>query len=681
METLLCTLYYGAFLFFIAGALGAVLFRKNDGVANIWSNAFAAVGSLSGVAVSLQILLGGDVFSSSFSTSFPLFSYSLTLDRLGAFFVFVVCLIGIFSSIYGFGYARHYYGKQNIGRLGFFYNIFIGSIILVVSASNAVFFLIAWEIMSLSSYFLVIYEQDKTENISAGSLYFIMTHAGTAFIILLFLITYQFTGSFDFAQIRAASANIPRQALVALFLFALVGFGTKAGVVPLHIWLPAAHPAAPSHVSALMSGVMIKTGIYMLFRVCFDLLPFHALWMGMIVLLLGSVSALLGVLYALAEHDLKKLLAYHSIENIGIILLGIGCALVFSAMGLSSLAILGFAAALFHTMNHAVFKALLFLSAGAVIERTHTRNMEQYGGIIKFMPWTALFFLVGSMAISALPPFNGFFSEWMTFQALFSGIQSFDLITKGVFIFATGLLALTGGLAAACFVKAFGITFLARPRDAGIRLVTESDLPLRVSMACLALLTLIFGIFSGSVSVVLAHVAGSLPLFETAGIPLAETPFSIRFANGAADVSGVAVAAMIIVVLAIVLFVVRVLTTGSKTKVAPTWDCGTKLGPRMEITATGFSRSLTVIFQGLLKPSMQTEIEYSDARMRYFPKFGAVTLSRKHMFSEYFYKPLHGVVLYLSEKMKKIQGGNVNWYVLYIFLALVVLLLIVSVQV
>ena len=346
-------------------------------------------------------------------------------------------------------------------------------------------------------------------------------------------------------------AAAPQSLKNVVFVFALIGFGAKAGIIPFHIWLPAAHPAAPSHVSALMSGVMIKTGIYMLARIGWDMMPGPPpLWWGLLILICGSISSLLGVLYALSEHDLKRLLAYHSIENIGIILLGLGSSLVFLSAGLKTLALLGLIAALYHTLNHATFKALLFLGAGAVIAQTHTRNIEEYGGLIRVMPQTAFFFLVGSLAISALPPFNGFFSEWMTFQSLFAGISTFSLATKVIFLLAIGALAFTGGLAAACFVKAFGVTFLARPRSAAAGHAKESPLPLRIAMAALALSTLLLGLVSGGVSRGFAAIAGSLSAFQH-GEALPAASYGIMTVNtGFASVSMPALFAGIVVITA-----------------------------------------------------------------------------------------------------------------------------------
>ncbi len=486
-------------LIFAAGAAIALTLRKHDTAANLWGGLFSIAGSVYGLTFTIVSFLSKTSLSFSFkSDTFPFVSLSFHIDMISLFFLFVITLIALFCSIYGLGYVKHYYKKYDIGALGFFYNVFILGMLVVVTADNGIFFLVAWEIMSLASFFLVIYDHKDPNNINAGYIYLVMTHVATAFIIFALLLLYKYTGSFDFEQIRSGIVHIPISVKNIIFILAIVGFGTKAGIIPFHIWLPSAHPAAPSHVSALMSGVMIKTGIYMMIRLFLDILQPVPLWWGLTVLVIGSISSLLGVLYALTEHDLKKLLACHSIENIGIILLGLGSALSFLSLGMPALSLLGLVAALFHTLNHATFKSLLFLSAGSVINETHTRNMEKYGGLIKYMPFTALFFLIGSMAISALPPFNGFFSEWLTFQSLFQGIAVIDFSAKWVFIVSAGALAFTGGLALACFVKAFGATFLARPRSTRISNVKESSISLHIGMGALAALSLFFGLFSGS---------------------------------------------------------------------------------------------------------------------------------------------------------------------------------------
>ena len=324
--------------------------------------------------------------------------------------------------------------------------------------------------------------------------YLAMTHAGFAALIAMFLLLSGADLTSSFASMRAGAALLSPATRNAIFLLALFGFGAKSGIIPLHVWLPMAHPVAPSHVSAILSGVVIKMGIYGLLRVLLDLMGGGPAWWGGIVLGLGAISALLGVLYALMEHDLKRLLAYHSVENIGIILIGIGAGLIFHSYGLMTLAALGFIGGLYHTINHATFKGLLFLGAGSVLHATGTRNMEKMGGLIKRMPWTALFFLIGAAAISALPPLNGFASEWLVFQSLLGGSNIPTPEVAVVMPLAVGMLALTSGLAAACFVKAFGISFLAIPRSAEAEHAHESPPSMVAGMAILAIACVALGL-------------------------------------------------------------------------------------------------------------------------------------------------------------------------------------------
>ncbi|HUX35532.1 MAG TPA: hydrogenase 4 subunit B [Candidatus Paceibacterota bacterium] len=660
---------------FAAGAFGSLLLRKNDNAANWWGNLLAIAGAVSGLVSSSAVIFYNSSFSFTAASSLPLLSFSFNVDKLSAFFIFTISLIALIASIYGMGYAKHFYKKYNLGSLGFFYNAFIAGMLAVVSSSNAIFFLIVWEIMSLASYFLVIYENKEKENIKAGSLYFIMTHAGTAFIALAFLLLYSATGSFDFMVMKHNAGSIAPLTKNIIFILALIGFGTKAGIIPFHIWLPSAHPAAPSHVSALMSGVMIKTGIYMMIRIFMDIMPGTQPWWGALVLAVGAVSSLLGVLYALTEHDIKKLLAYHSIENIGIILLGLGSSLLFLSLGFKSLAMIGLVAALFHTFNHAIFKALLFLGAGSVISKTHTRNMEEYGGLIKRMPQTAVFFLVGSMAISALPPFNGFFSEWLTFQSLFSGIRSLDPSMQWMFILAAGSLAFTGGLAAACFVKAFGATFLGRPRSEEAEHAKETDIASRLGMSLLAILTLVVGFFAGKITGIFSDISGSLDVFRSVEVPFSSGVNVLRFNDGFASISMPFIFGILIASVAAVFAVVYFLAAGRKVRIARTWDCGTELDRRMEITATGFSRSIITIFSGILRPTKQIDVEYHDADMRYFPKSRTVKLEMKGIYNFYLYRPIRNSAMKFSGYFKMIQSGNVNSYIAYMFLILIILLL------
>src|SRR5262245_46678542 len=440
------------------GALTALL-----GLGGRAGRALTSIGTVVGAAAGLALVMATFRTGSPFSVSIPSLlpiagGMALRLDGLGALFLTLIGLGAIPAAIYGAGYSAIYEdGRGSLRLLGVMFNLFLLSMSLVTMADNTLTFLLMREGMSLTSYFLVVTEANEEGTVRAGVWYVGMTQAGLATLLAAFLLLSN-GGSGAFADLRAGASALPPAVRNMIFALAFMGFGSKAGLVPLHVWLPMGHPAAPSHVSALMSGVMIKMGVYGLLRVSLDLLGGGPAWWGGVTLGAGAISALLGVLYALMEHDLKRLLAYHSVENIGIIFLGIGAGLMFQSYGLSSLAVLGLVAGLYHTLNHACFKGLLFLGAGAVVHATRTRNMEELGGLIKGMPRTALCFLIGSAAISGLPPLNGFASEWLVFQALLGGPQLPRPELGLIMAFAVGMLALTSGLAAACFVKAFGIT-------------------------------------------------------------------------------------------------------------------------------------------------------------------------------------------------------------------------------
>jgi hydrogenase-4 component B len=683
MEFLLSPL---SILFLIAvlfsGAVGSLFVARffNDGgkSAGYFAHGMALIGSLLALTIAGSALFAGQGIVFSLPGVLPgVFDFHFRLDGLAAFFLGIIALVATTSSLYGFSYQKHFYGKYNLGTFGFFYNIFVLSLMLVTMADQALFFLLVWECMSLASYFLVIFERDKGANIKAGFLYLLMTHVGTLFITLSFFLAHKATGSFDFATWRAAAGTIVPTLQFLIFLCALVGFGIKAGIIPVHIWLPGAHSAAPTHVSALLSGVMLKTAIFMFVRFFFDFFPGAPMEWGLAFIVLGGISSLLGVLYALSEHDIKRLLAYHSIENIGIILLGLGSGIVFFALGLETFALFALAAALYHTMNHAIFKALLFLGAGSVAAATGTRHMEHYGGLIRVMPYTAFFFLIGSLAISAFPPFNGFASEWLTFQAMFVGIGGTGVLVKSVFIFGIASLAFTGGLAAACFVKAFGTTFLARARHA-FPAVHESGLSMLIAMGILALLTLVLGVFSALVIAGLIGIIASIGLTDPVTL---QFPFT-QFIDARLEFADILPLDQVAIVLAIVLaFVAGLVTWFTRDRqvvIARTWDCGTSLTPRTEITATSFSRSIVTIFRGILRPTKQTAIEYHDENMRYFIKSQEVTTAIEDPYRKFIYHPINRGLSAVSSFMRRIHGGNINVYVLYVFVTLLVLLFVAA---
>lgn len=668
-------LFFTAIGILTVGAIASISLRNNNKLSYV-SSLFSLCGSFLALIFSAIMLATKSTLAVVVPTTHPMFSISLHIDMLASFFILIISVIAIPASLYGIGYMKQYSGKYNLGIFGFFYNLFLISLLLVVTAYNGLYFLFVWEFMSFSSLFLVIFENKKSQIIKSGFVYFIMTHAATAFILLGFLLLFQYTGSFNFETIKKYGDTIPFIIQVAIFLCMIVGFGTKAGVVPFHIWLPRAHSAAPSHVSALMSGVMIKIGIFMLFRMFLDVFFQVPLWLGCTVLVIGAISSILGVLYALSEHDIKRLLAYHSIENIGIILLGLGSGLVFISLKQPSLAMLAVTAGLFHTLNHAVFKSLLFLGAGSVISQTHTRNIEKYGGLIKLMPYTAIFFLVGAVAISGLPPFNGFVSEWLTFQSLFNGISTSSMLIKSVFILGAACLAFTGGLAAACFVKAFGVTFLARSRSTESEKAKEVPILFLLSMGLLATLCLVLGIFSSFVVTHLQIIVKSLGAFQNSVSSLTTTGISLQANQNSAHLNMPFVFLIMAVFIALAFGLTFILSRKQRVILRTVWDCGyNTLTPRMEITATGFSRTLILIFKGIFQPSKQHDVEYVDANIRYFSKSRTVTLGIVNIYEAYLYLPLHNRLDAISKQIKKIQSGNVNQYLLYIFILLIGLLI------
>ncbi len=670
---------YGLSLALTAFAIGAVLSLLLEKLADEGASSFAAhlcatVGGLCGLAFSGAVLLSGSIVVLHNSIGFGMMQNlgHVRVDGLAALFIGIISTVTIAASLFGIGYQKQFFGTYRVGAFGFFYNLFLASMLLVVSANNGVFFLFAWELMAVTSYFLVIFEHREKAHIQAGTLYILISQIGAGFLFAAFLTLYHFTGSWDFDTIRASAGAIPLLIQNIVLGLALVGFASKAGVIPLHIWLPEAHPAAPSHVSALMSGVMLKIAIFMLVRFFIEFFPAASLYWGLFIIMLGAVSSLLGVLYALSEHDIKRLLAFHSVENIGIILLGLGASITFFALNLPAIGVVALVAALYHTVNHALFKGLLFLSAGSVVHATHTRNMEEYGGLLKVMPWTGAFFLVGAVAISGLPPFNGFVSEWLTFQSLFAGIATLPTLPKIIFLLGATSLAFTGGLAAACFVKAFGVTFLARPRSDVRDHAREAEPVMLVGMGLLAVLTLVFGVGASSIAPMLMHIAGGL---RGVTAPAGLVPSTQPLVFGTfASLSMVLVAVALVVGVCITIICTAILSRNRRVVVSRTWDCGAPLTPRMEITATGFSRSLITIFHRLLRSTKRTEVEYHDASVPYFAKTKTVHLSLPDIYHLYIYKPGALFIDHSARHARRIQTGNINTYLLYMFLTLIALL-------
>lgn len=658
---------------YVVGACGAWVAGRHE--LGRWLTAIGAgVGSATAFVLGLSALLSPAVPPLTWVSGTSIVSLALRLDGLGAFFLVTVGLIGLAAAIYGFNYSAAYAGRYSLGRLGFLFNLLLLTLCLQVMADNAFTFLFLWEVMSLAAYGLVLTEADQEGAVRSAGWYIGVTHVGFAALVAMFLLLAGSDLTTSFEAMRGQATLLTPQLRNVLFLLALVGFGSKAGVIPLHVWLPMAHPVAPSHVSALMSGVVIKMGIYGLVRVTLDLLGGGPAWWGGVVLVLGAISALLGVLYALMEHDLKRLLAYHSVENIGIILIGIGAGLIFHSYNMAALAALGFIGGLYHTINHASFKGLLFLGAGSVLHATNTRNMEAMGGLIKRMPWTAAFFLIGAAAISALPPLNGFVSEWIVFQSLLGGFALPAAELALAMPLAVGALALTSGLAAACFVKAFGITFLAIPRSPEAEHAHESGPSMLAGMAILAVACVALGVLPFAIVPLLGQALTGL-----GGLPNTEAVFSfgvfLRTPGGFGQISPTWIAIGLLTLLGLTALAMRWRGVNRSLRVSDTWGCG-RIGqtPRMEYTASAFAEPLRRIFAELYRPSQELTIDFHP-ESKYFVQAIEYKSEITPLFDRWLYDPLIRAVRWLARQVRRIQAGSLHLYLAYVAGILILLLL------
>lgn len=667
-------LFIMCILLYAVGAGASLLLGKMDRYANYVAAITAFLAAVTGMAWAIPVLAGGGGFTLNFTGFIPFTQFVVRVDQLSAFMALVISLLTAATALYSLSYLEEYSGKGR-GLLGFFMNIFIGSMILVVTVGNAFYFLIFWELMTLASYFLVSFEQEKKESTRAGLVYLIMAHVGTALIMLSFLLFVSKTGSFDFATFSEAPLSDGLK--TTAFILAFLGFGAKAGIIPLHIWLPQAHPAAPSNISALMSGVMIKTAIYGIIRVGVDFLGATNYWWGVIVLLAGAVSAVLGVMYALAQHDLKRLLAFHSVENIGIILMGVGVGMLGVALEQPVLAVLGLMAGLYHLINHATFKGLLFLGAGSVLYRTHTKNMEELGGLVKKMPFTAFAFLIGAAAISALPPLNGFVSEWYTYHSLFlaakSGSWWVTLIASVVIV----MLAITGALAAMCFVKAYGVTFAGAARSHHAETAREVPPTMVAGMFTLVVAIVILGVGAPWLVPAFTSVATSLlnqPAVSAAAGMIMYPGFSIQ---GTLSTPLMAILLVGLVTLPLLLVVLGGgFGIARRVDEAP-WACGYAYKPRMGYTASSFAQPLRVIFQALYRPETHVKGPRFTSKS-YFEGPVHYESHASSLWEDYLYKPLVAAVIRTGTYIQKLQAGSIHLYLLYIIIILVSFLLIAT---
>lgn len=586
-------------------------------------------------------------------------SYSLGCDGWSAVFLLLTGIAGVVTSLYALGYARGYEGSR-LRLLGGMWCLFIMSMVLVLLAGDAFSFLLFWEIMAVASFMLVNHESEKRATWNAAYQYLVMTSVGTAAIMIAFLLTGSASEGFSFAAMAKNTLDGSWQHLV--FVCAFAGFALKAGLVPLHVWLPKAHPAAPSHVSALMSGVMLKIALYGFGRFMFSFLPAWNYWWCVVVLLAGVVSAFLGVLYAQMETDIKRVLAYSSVENMGVIFAAFGCGMLMKAS--SSFYMLGFVAALVHAFNHSIMKVLMFMCAGSIMHGTGSKNLELFGGLARKMPYTAVFAFVGSLALAAIPLTNGFTGEWLVLQSFISlgtscAGQDIRLWTAVSFI----LLGFTGALALGCFVRFFGITFLGRARSEIVEHAHESDKFMLAAMGVASVLVVACGLYP-------------LPVVRAAllalGMPVALDAFGMNLAWAGV---GTAVCYKPLLLLALLLVLGAVLWLAVKDCFVVedvTWNCGTYPTQRQQYSATGFSKPVRRAFDYLLKPKRQ--VTYMRKEHAYFGRQLSYKLEIPDMITEKLYQPLQKHFVSISNFLRRLQQGSVRLYVAYVMVAMMLVL-------
>lgn len=659
------------------------LFFKNKRYSNILTYVPPIIASILSIILSVNVISSGESLHASLWGNIPtLFDLPIYIDGISSFFILILGLTSFAISLYSIGYSKHYETKNGTSVLGFLFNFFILSMLLVVTSNSVFSFLFFWEIMALISFLLVIYEHEHESNLKSGMTYLVMTHFGTAFILASFLILYVQTNSFSFDVFRQTVSSTPMLIKDIVFILAFIGFGIKAGIVPFHIWLPQAYPSAPSNASALMSAVMTKTAIYGLVRFIFDysgLGPSMSfVWWGLLLLSIGAISSVVGVLYALVEKDIKRALAFSSIENIGIIFIGLGLSVIFAAFNLPSLSILALVASMYHTLNHAVFKSLLFMCAGSIDYVIHTKNMESMGGLIRKMPWTALLFLIGVISISGLPPLNGFISEWLTMQSLLSTSYIMDTNLQILIAFISLAFALTIGVGAATFVKIFAVSFLSKSRSEQALNAIEVPRTMLAGKGVIAVIAILLGILP-FIGINLITSAFNLKSFSSNNYFSSITLSNVSGSNFASLAPFTVLLMLASVTVSLYVFI-KIIGKTTNERVFKTWDCGFgDLNERMEYSATSLSQPLRKVFKILYKPRNKITREFYAESNPYLRKTVKIDSTIRNIFEEILYAPIITASIFIFNKIRMLQTGKVNTYLLYIMITLVLLLIFVRI--
>ena len=577
---------------------------------------------------------------------YQLIDFSFKITTLSAIFSSLISIVGISIEIYSYGYVNHYDTENKRKFLVIFTNIFLMSLMLFTYTANMLAFLFFYEIIAIVAFLTVMTEYEEEETKKAGIYYFVMASCSTFFLFISVLTIYSISHTFAFQKINLTD-NFLRD---FIFLTIFLAFGIKAGLVPFHKWLVYAHPASPSNISAILSGLTLKMPIYGFILFLTEVLTFDTNW-GIIVTFMGSITAILGIIYALKEPILKRMLAYSSIENVGIIFTGIGLYIIFISQNYYAIAILCLAAAIFHSYNHGVFKSLLFMGAGAIINISHKKNINDLGGLIKFAPYTSIFFLIGSLSISALPPFNGFVSELMLFLAFFKTKTLSDPILKGFLILMLANFGLTSALASACFVKNYGGIFLGFLRTDKLEIKEHVPISMRLGQGILSSICIILGLFASFI-------------FQLFG-------YDFQLPN-------ILFVGILIVLTYVFIFVFIKKITISTPRVTETWGCGySYLGKNTEFTPSGFSEPIVSIFKDIYRPKKDVKVNHFD-KTKSIVSGGTVHINLISIFEEYMYIPISKAFSKITQIVSKLENNNSNTYILYLFITLFFILLLLG---
>ncbi|HVB23856.1 MAG TPA: proton-conducting transporter membrane subunit [Ktedonobacteraceae bacterium] len=694
--------FWAMFVLFLLGALLSLVLQKAR-ITTITAAVCAGLGSIAAIVAGIGVLSGTPAPVGMLETNLPFGAFTLKLDMLSAFFLVVIGLVALPIALYSVGYLSHHSGKR-VMAFAVLLNLLLLSLVLIVAASDMIVFLMAWEAMAFLSYMMINFDYEDPSVIRSGYVMLAISEIGTVGILIAFLLLYQAAGSFDFGALRVAATTLSLPVRSAVFLLVLVGFGAKIGVLPLQLWMPDAYHAAPGHAAALLSAVVINLGVYGIVRFLLDFMGGHEampLWWGLLVLLVGATTALVGILYSVIQRDLKRVLAYSSVENMGIILTAVGATLTFRSYHLTALAAIAVIVALYHMLNHSVYKALLFMGAGSVQRATGTSEMGKLGGLVRLMPWTTFFFIVAALAIAAVPPFNGYISEWMLLETLLQSFAIPDTLPKVLMAVSGGMIALTAGIAVTAFVRACGVAFLALPRSKEATVAHESPLSMRIAMGLLAFCCLALGVLPTFVITVLDRVTtpfigqsvvnqvvpplftnnpGAYQLLDTIGGNLfTGLPVNGLVVIAAPNFSTIDSPSYLLLaellLVGLLLLVLKLIRPLGKKRRGRVWAGGIpRFAAMMTYTELAYSNPIRIIFNGLFRSQTSTGATASAAR------HGEGDISYQQEvpppFERFLYRPIVRAWEYVTHGARIIQSGNINQYIFYIFLIVLIALIL-----